>query len=269
MLRPLLICLLLHGFDDRAAAVPARQPTQVMVVGTVHLGSPGLDLVNPEIKDVLGERRQKEILQVVERLKAFRPTKIALESPSGSTAMQQRLDQYLAGSYVLKTDERDQLGLRLAKEMKLGKVYSIDFPMDLDFDGVFRYAQKNGQGDVVQAMMSEFESKVKPKLAADYLEKHSIREILQDANAPEADAVGHRIYVAALRIGKDKDYPGADLAARWYERNLRIATNIARLPEGPGERILVLIGAGHGKLLRQFLAEMPGFEVVSCAEYLR
>jgi hypothetical protein len=257
-----------HGVDDQAAAAPARQPTQVMVVGTVHLENPGLDLVNPQIKDVLGGRRQNEILQVVERLKAFRPTKIALESPSGSNAMQERLDQYLAGSYVLKTDERDQIGLRLAKEMKHGKVYSIDFPMDLDFDRLFRYAQKSGQGDVVRDMMSEIESKVKPKLAADYLEKHSIREILLDANSAEADAVGHRIYLAALRIGKDMDYPGADLAARWYERNLRIAANVARLPEGSGERILVLIGAGHGKLLRQFLAEMPGFEVVSCSDYL-
>jgi Family of unknown function (DUF5694) len=182
--------------------------------------------------------------------------------------MQQRLDQYLAGSYVLKADERDQVGLRLAKEMKHVKVYGIDFPMDLDFDGVFRYAQENGQGDIVKGMMSEIESKVKPKLAADYLEKHSIREILQEANAPAADAIGHRIYMAAMRIGNDKDYPGADLVARWYDRNLRIATNIARLPEGPGERILVLIGAGHGKLLRQFLAEMPGFEVVGCSEYL-
>jgi hypothetical protein len=75
--------------------------------------------------------------------------------------------------------------------------------------------------------------------------------------------------MVAMGIGNDRDYPGADLVARWYGRNLRIATNIARLPAGPSERILVLIGAGHGKLLRQFLAEMPGFEVVGCSEYLK
>jgi len=136
-------------------------------------------------------------------------------------------------------------------------------------EGLFGYAQKNAQSGLVQKLMSEFESKMKPKLATDYLEKRSIREILQEANAPATDALGHRIYLALLRIGKDKDYPGADLVSRWYSRNLRIATNIARLSEGPGERILILIGAGHGKLLRQFLGEMPGFEVVGCSEYLK
>jgi hypothetical protein len=269
MLNPLLIWWLALGVDDKAAAAPPRPPTQVLIVGMVHLGNPGRDLVNPEIKDILGQRRQKEIMEVVDRLKAFRPTKIALESIPEAAGLQHRLDQYLAGTYALTADERDQIGLRLAKEAKHAKVYGIDFTMELDFDGLFSYAKNNAQDDVVQKMMSEFESKMAPKLAADYLEKRSIREILQEANAPESDALGHRIYLAALPIGKGKDYPGADLVSRWYRRNLHIATNIARLSERPGERILVLIGAGHCKLLRQFLGEMRGFEVVDCSEYLK
>jgi hypothetical protein len=31
----------------------------------------------------------------------------------------------------------------------------------------------------------------------------------------------------------------------------------------------VIIGFGHGKLLRQFMGEMPGFELVDCATYLK
>jgi hypothetical protein len=259
----------LIGLHHVAAETPARAQTQVLIVGTFHMGNPGLDLFNPGIKDVLGARRQREILDVVERLKGYRPTKIALESPSGSTAMQQRLDQYLAGHYVLTADERDQIGLRLAKDMKHSRVHGIDFPMDLDFKGLFGYAEKHGQGDLVQSMMGEFESKIKPTLDASYMESHTVREILHDSNAPAIDELGHRIYMSAMRIGKDKDYPGTDLVARWYERNLRIATNIARLREKPDGRILILIGAGHGKLLRQFLAETPGFEVVDCSRYLK
>jgi hypothetical protein len=269
ILNVLAVIASLLGSDPPAAATPLPAPTQVLIIGTIHMGSSGLDLFNPGIKDVLGKRRQREILDVVERLKAYRPTKIALESHPGSAAMQKRLDQYLAGHYVLTADERDQIGLRLARDMKHSRVYGVDFPRDLDFEGLFRYAQEHGQADLVQSMMGEFESKVKPKLDASYMESHTVREILSDGNAPEANEIGHRIYMASLRIGKDKDYPGADLVVRWYERNLRIATNIARLPEKPGERILVLIGAGHGKLLRQFIGEMPGFEVVDCVKYLK
>jgi hypothetical protein len=266
MFNPLLICSLIFGV---AAEAPPEKPAQVLIVGMVHLGNPGMDLVNPEIKNVLGERRQKEIREVVDRLKAFRPTKIAVEAPPEAPKLQKRLDQYLAGTYALKADEIDQLGLRLAKDLKHSKVHGIDYSMDLGFEKAFDYAQKNGQAALVQQLMSEVESKIKPKLATDYLEKRSLREILQEANAAEADALSHRLYLAMLRIGKDKAYPGADLVSRWYQRNLLIATNIARLSEAPGERILVLIGAGHGKLLRQFLSEMPGFEVVACSEYLK
>jgi hypothetical protein len=268
MMNVLLMIYPLIGGPLPATGAPPQAPAQVLIVGTVHMAGPGLDLFNPGIKEVLGERRQREILEVVERLKGFRPTKIALESPYGSTDMQRRLDQYLAGKYVLTADERDQIGLRLAKELKHSKVYGIDFTKDLDFAGVFGYAEKNGQGNLVKSMMEEFESTMKPKLAADYMEKHSIREILQESNTAATDQIGHRIYMAALRIGKGQDYPGANLVAGWYDRNLRIATNAARLAETSDERILILIGAGHGKLLRQFLGEMPGFEVVDCSKYL-
>ncbi|HEY3120472.1 MAG TPA: DUF5694 domain-containing protein [Vicinamibacteria bacterium] len=36
----------------------------------------------------------------------------------------------------------------------------------------------------------------------------------------------------------------------------------------PKDRVLVLIGSGHGKLLRQFLRESPDVELASVLEYL-
>jgi hypothetical protein len=258
-------CLLAAG-GDRGDVSPVVAKTQVLVVGMVHLDNPGRDVINFEIKNVLGERRQKEIREVVERLKAFRPTKIALEAPPASTAvMQRRLDQYTAGKYALKADERDQIGVRLAKEAGHKSLYGVDYEMDLDFDRMFAFAQKNGQGELLDRLINGFKSKMKPRPDAEYLERHSIREILQDANTPGSDFP----YLALLAVGKDKEYPGADTVAHWYHRNLLIATNISRLSQGPGERILVLIGAGHAKLLREFLSEVPGFEVVDCMRYLK
>jgi hypothetical protein len=137
--------------------------------------------------------------------------------------------------------------------------------MDLDFDKTFAFAQKNGQGQFLDRLINDFKAKMKPRPNAEYLEKHSVREILQDANTPGSDFP----YLALLAIGKDKEYPGADTVAQWYHRNLLIATNISRLSQGPGERILVVIGAGHAKLLREFLSEVPGFEVVDCLRYLK
>jgi hypothetical protein len=239
-----------------------------MVLGVFHMNNPSRDLFNPTIKDVLGPRRQREIQELVERLEKFRPTKIALETPPEIKTYQDRLDGYLAATYTLTADERDQIGLRLAKKLGHTKIYGIDFKEDLDFDRVFQYAKEHGQGPLVQKLFAEFEATIKPKLASGYMEMHTVRELLLETNLPAFLDMGHRIYVGLVRVGKGDRYPGADLVSRWYDRNLKIAANIARLAEDKPERILVIIGAGHAKLVRQFVSEIPGFEEVDCSQFL-
>ncbi len=41
------------------------------------------------------------------------------------------------------------------------------------------------------------------------------------------------------------------------------------LAEQKPQRILVIIGSGHAKLLRQFLSETAGFKVVDCQDFLK
>jgi hypothetical protein len=200
----LIASLILESAAPTQAAPP---PTQVMILGTFHMANPGRDVVNPSVKDIMGKRRQKEILEVVELLKKFRPTKIALESPPGSPAIQKRLEKYLAGEYVLTASEKDQIGLRLAKNMNHRAVYGIDFDEDLGLDRAFRYAEKNPQ-DAVKRILSELETKVKSRQSNEFMEKHSVRQILAADNAPEMDDLVHRFYMGLLRVGKGKDYPG-------------------------------------------------------------
>jgi hypothetical protein len=266
---PVLPFLLLTLGQPAAAHTENPAVTQVMVLGLFHMNNPNRDLFNPTIKDVLGPRRQREIQDFVARLEKFHPTKIALETTAGTPAMQKRLDDYLAGKYALTADERDQIGLRLAKTLGHSKIYGIDFKEDLDFDTVFRYAKDNGQEKIVQKLFAEFEATIKPKLESGHMESHTVRELLLEANFPEFLDMGHRIYVGLLRVGKGDQYPGATLVSRWYDRNLRIASNIARLAEEKPERILVIIGAGHAKLIRQFVGEIPDFQVINCDQFLK
>jgi len=243
-------------------------PTQVMVLGVFHMNNPRRDLFDPTIKDVLGERRQREIEEVVSRLEQFRPTKIALELAPGSLALHERFDNYLAGKYTLTADERDQIGLRLAKNLGHTKVYGIDFKQDLDFDSVFRFAKENGQGSLVERLFADVETKVRPKLAPAYMEAHTVREVLRESNTQETLDMGNRMYVSLARIGKGEQYAGADLVSRWYDRNLKIAVNITRLADPGPERVLVIIGSGHAKLIRYFLSELPDVQVVDCGKFL-
>jgi hypothetical protein len=96
----------------------------------------------------------------------------------------------------------------------------------------------------------------------------TVTEIVRVLNSPRADSA-HGIYMAALRVGADTSYAGANVTARWYERNLKIASNVLRLIESPSDRVLVIIGAAHGPILREILERVPGVRVVPPGDALR
>ena len=56
----------------------AKKPT-IMILGSTHLANDGLDVYNTKMDDVRTPKRQREIKQLVEQLREFKPTKIALE----------------------------------------------------------------------------------------------------------------------------------------------------------------------------------------------
>jgi hypothetical protein len=99
--------------------------------------------------------------------------------------------------------------------------------------------------------------------------KHAtVGEIIRTLNSVRADSA-HGVYMAALRVGADTSYPGASMTARWYERNLKIASNVLRLVESPQDRVLIVIGAAHGPILREIFERVPGIQLVRPSAVLR
>src|SRR3954465_14629793 len=81
---------------------------EILVLGTYHMANPGHDIYNMKADDVLSEKRQQEIAQLIEVLKRFHPTKIAIESNVGNSKRPQQYADYLAGKYTLTQNEIDQ-----------------------------------------------------------------------------------------------------------------------------------------------------------------
>ena len=59
-----------------------------------------------------------------------------------------------------------------------------------------------------------------------------------------------------------------DVITAWYNRNLRIFANLQRITEPPGERLLVVYGAGHIPILRHCVEASPEYDLVEVADYL-
>src|SRR5947199_8838811 len=66
---------------------------KVMILGTFHFDNPNRDYVKMERDSILSERRQKEVRELIDHLKSFKPTKIAVEIPYGTTTINDRYHQ--------------------------------------------------------------------------------------------------------------------------------------------------------------------------------
>ena len=106
------------------------------------------------------------------------------------------------------------------------------------------------------------------KAQGEYLSAHTVLETLlyMNADAKVAEDMGY--YFRYAHFGEAGDWPGAELLASWYRRNIRIFSNIAQLA-GPDERILVIYGAGHLGWLRQDVANDPTMRLRKLAEFVQ
>ena len=98
------------------------------------MANPGRDIFNTQADDVLAPKRQAEIAQLLEVLRKFQPTKIAIESDPNGPRPRQYIE-YLAGTYTLTRNEIDQVGFRLAKELGHKAIYPVtpmaSFPINV------------------------------------------------------------------------------------------------------------------------------------------
>ena len=225
---------------------------EILVLGTYHMANPGHDLYNMQADDVRSPKRQQDISQLIDVLKRFRPTKIAIEDAVGSKRSAREYTEYLAGKYELSSNEIDQIGYRLAKELGHRSIYPVDVDGDFPILRVINYAKANGRSGSFDAIGAKTGTRVKEQNA--FLRSHTILEMLEYMNSDSLVARDVAEYFAFVPYGEPWEYAGPDLLASWYQRNIRIYHNIVRLIESPSDRILVIYGAGHLGWLRQDVA---------------
>jgi hypothetical protein len=245
-----------------------QQAPEILILGTFHMANPGLDYANVRADDVLAPRRQAEIKEVCQLLGAYAPTRIAVEVPAtAQDDLDERYAAYRDGAAELRRNEAEQLGFRLAKCQGHERVHAVDYRCDLDVGGALAWAQANGQAQLAARLHREA-SRIADDMSAN-LTRLTIRQMLLEDNSPEYDQL-HGLYLTMAAIGDTArgEHPGAEVTATWYRRNIMIFSNIARLITCPEDRVLVVIGSGHGALLRQLVRECPDYRLVDVAEYL-
>lgn len=277
--RAIDILLLLVAINSRLRAQGSpsapTNPTalpEIAVVGLYHFTGGGSDAVTAVQDDHRSERRARELAAVIERLRRFRPTRILVEAePSEQAALDSTYASIRRGQPVRRASEIELLAMPLAHALGHASVIGVDYRNMVDF------ALPLGQvGDTARVARLFKETLASAQRIAARLgdTRGTVAERLTLANSAEFNQV-HGLYLLLAQMGATRTAngavsvtssggaaSGATEAARWWERNLRIFSNILAV-SGPGDRVLVLFGAGHKYLLEEFIRATPNARLVS------
>jgi len=269
----------LGAFPLAAQGLPAAPPPRASVafLGVFHFRDAGLDDYKPRFAvDFRAPERQHEVDDLLRRLEGFRPTRVAVEwSATDQAALDERYASFRAGRPP-DINERELLGFRLAAALGHERVYAIDAPArwyDTTVSGAKIQAQARANGQ--QALMQRNQAwdayfGARQVLGDSAKTTMPLIETLRRINTAEARRRTLSQYlVGSIEVGAPPDYIGADTRTAWYNRNLRIFSNIMRLPQRPDERILVIIGAGHVPILYHLAENAPEFSLVDVLTVLR
>lgn len=262
--RTILTALTILAFN----AIPAasqQPPAEVLVLGVYHMANPGRDVFNTQADDVLAPKRQAEIAEVIAALKAFHPTKIAVEGDFSDKSIPGNYTDYLAGKHELTRNEIEQIGFRLARKLGHETIYPVDADGEFPFQHVVNYAKASGRSDELDALLDEIGGKV--KAFDDHLASHTVLETLLFMNSDESVAEDVGFYYRQAQFGEHWDWAGADLVSAWFRRNMRIYSNVVQLIASPNERVLVIVGAGHLGWLQGPFGSNPNFRLRKLAEF--
>lgn len=254
---------------------PSIPKKKIMILGTFHFISNN-DGIKYEKENMHSEKRQAEITDINNRLAKFNPDKIFIEwrpihqNYVDSSFNAYRIGKLLFDSHIKYTHEIYQIGYKLAEILKLPTLYCMDAPGLYKADTVNVTAKKYGQ---YEAYNQYFHTKSKELIYEDSIWKFEpLRDILLVINSNKKLLESHYLnagLTTAPYIGPVGDYAAAEFMGEWYKRNLRMFSNIVRQLKQEDDTILVIVGAGHAHLLRQFFSDSPQFELIEVNQYLK
>ncbi len=252
--------------EDSAGQAP--EPVRVMVLGVYHFANPGADLNNAKVDDVLTPQRQKELAALAETLKTFQPTVVAVEASAEPPYADTGYSGFKPADLTKERNEVVQIGYRVAHAADIDRVYAIDEqpsegePDYFPYDRVHQQAKETGDAERLETMsdygslIAEFEEQQKSQ---------SVPELLQFWNSGRFP---DHFYWNVMTIGEGEKQTGAELAAYWFMRNAKIFNKLVQVTK-PGDRVILVYGAGHGAWLREIVERTPGYILEPTMPYLQ
>ncbi|WP_291114255.1 DUF5694 domain-containing protein [Flavobacterium sp. UBA6135] len=275
--------LLLLTFLFLTKETSAQQPTkqkEVLLIGTFHFHNPGLDLAKTDKFDVLSQASQAELDNIANKIKAFAPDKLFVEwDYNQGVKLDSLYSLYVDNTYFeyiakkhpttsfFKENEIFQLGFRIAKLCNHKKVYAIDVKTVFPFDSLMLSLERANQIALKEKIFSRIkEFEVKDN---DNRKKMTLTQLMVAYNEQSLRDLDLGSYISLFnRAGGITDFAGANLVASWYRRNLMMYSLVQKSTTEIDKKIVILLGASHVALFKQFIDLDENLKVVELKEVL-
>lgn len=273
-----LLFIALMGCDQKKTIEKQPEGThetsdkiKVLNVATFHFGyTTDANKVDFDEED---RKTQEEIRALSKMLAEFKPTIICIENhPQYDAEINRVYQEYLNDPSQLNTNygERSMVAFDVARLNNVAQLYGIDSYMDYNYligeqivntidSATYRDYMNNPFKDFPE--LAELDKKFDDLPLLEKMRFYNHTKVLDFNININADNL--------LYVGTEDGFEGADEAAKFYQRNLRIYSNLNRIPMTKDDRVFILMGAAHASFLRELLERSPKFEMVNTLDYLK
>ncbi len=192
--------------------------------------------------------------------------------------LNERYADYIDNPGDLGANEIYQLGFRLGRRLGHRQLHAVDARGRSFFADMTDEEYEAAVADLLKNVPPEriaAEEQWDQRFSEMYtwedelIDRQTLAEHLVFSNDPAILRRHHGHYlVGEIKLGRGDNYLGADLKTRWYNRNLRIFSNIQRIIDRPNDRVVVIIGSGHVPILRHAFLASPEYALVEVRDVL-
>jgi hypothetical protein len=240
----------------------------VLNLGTFHMGQTS-DANKTEF-DENDKKNQMAVKAIAQKLALFRPTVIIVETPpSFDKKLQAEYSEYVSNPKMKFKDpsEIELLAYELGRLSGTKRIYGIDHKMGYNYN-------------IGSEMVNSIDSLWHNKYYKDPLKYYP--EVNVDENKlnllDKLKLTNHDSYLDFLievnaemlaHVGSENGFEGADEATKYYQRNMRMYSNLNRINLTADDRVFILMGASHTAYLRDFISRSPKYKMVNTFDYLK
>jgi len=246
----------------------AENKVEVLNFATFHMGETS-DETSVEF-DEEDKKNQSDAQLIAKLIAEFKPTIICVEvPPKKNDELNQRYQKYLENPKNISS-YYGEVGL---VAFEVGRICNVDRLEGIDHKMSYNYRIGSEIiNSIDSTTFNDYYSnpfKSTPELSIDNNEL-TLMERLKLMNSSKFLDFLINVNADMLAFAGTKDgFEGADEAAKYYQRNLRIYSNLNRIPMTKDDRVFILSGGSHTAFLNEFMKRSPKYEVVNTFDFLK